>query len=1073
MAKATGQPRLPFTEGPETKPQDAAPGLGHPFLVQMAVLCREEPARAKWLIVPRHGLGHALGDRLAREGVSWANLRIVTPLDLAVRMAAPFLIERGIDPSEEALGPARVMRLLAGVVTDGGYFAAMADQPSLADALWRTIRELRMAGLPSGSLAREAFPSEAKHRELAGVLLAYERWLDEQKVADAAAVIEAALDHPEYCPVLDDDVVIEWPDAGWEPVTRRFLDRLPGVRIVARAIDAPANPLPRRLGLLAARAERVAPAVRGGPSRLAWIRSPRRFGSPVSDGTLSVFHAGGREAEVAEILRRVVAGGFPLDHVEVACATFEHAHLVWEKAVGLGWKVTSGPGLPVATTRPARALLGWCDWVESEFSAARLRRWLLSGSIAPSDWSAQKTGSDPVFDPVFESLTPARAARVLAQAEVTWGRATYGVTLESFARYQLRRAREDDDPVAADRRRARASQARTLASWVDARTKAVPVADAAGTMALGPLVAAARAMLETEAAIASEIDAAARAALDASLAMLAPLDEYRCPLATALRFVRERTGDARVGRDRARPGHLHVSALEEAGADGRPVVFVAGLEEGAVFPSPLEDPILLDEERSALARYDAAAGALESSRDRVDEAVFTIVSRLADIGACAERVTLSFSCRDTRQFRESFASWVVLHAHRLIADDPTLIYRDLRRALGTPVSVVPSSARTAATSSEWWLAQARHAAGAAPAVESAFPALAAGRRAEDARAGPQLTAFDGWVPDAAGALDPTRHGRPVSVTTLEALATCPFRYFLEHGLRVSVPEEMVPDPDVWLDARSRGSVLHDLYAALMRRARDGQRRVTLRQDREWLHARARERLVEFAGTQPPASQGLFDRELTALCEDLDRFLDREIESREFDPVGLEVSFGYPDPGSGESLADPEPLAIDLGARGSFLLRGRIDRIDRLVSRPHEYRIVDYKTGAFSRDRYTGTFAGGQRLQPVLYARAARRALRRSDRWAVVTEGAYRFPTGRGFGGEHRIPVPPDPEVDAVVTDVLDVVAAGTFTHACEKPACRWCTLRAACGEDPWGRAASKLESDQTALVALRRLRERE
>ena len=69
------------------------------------------PTRAKWVLVPAHSIGLTLGDRLAREGCDWANLRFVTPLDIAVRMAAPFLVEQGINPSEEPLGPALAMRL--------------------------------------------------------------------------------------------------------------------------------------------------------------------------------------------------------------------------------------------------------------------------------------------------------------------------------------------------------------------------------------------------------------------------------------------------------------------------------------------------------------------------------------------------------------------------------------------------------------------------------------------------------------------------------------------------------------------------------------------------------------------------------------------------------------------------------------------------------------------------------------------------------------------------------------------------------------------------------------------------
>ena len=83
-----------------------------PFVEQLKHLCAQHPTRSKWVFVPSHALGRTLGDRIVLEGTNWANLRFVTPLDIALRMGAPFLVERGIDPSEEELGPALMMRLL-------------------------------------------------------------------------------------------------------------------------------------------------------------------------------------------------------------------------------------------------------------------------------------------------------------------------------------------------------------------------------------------------------------------------------------------------------------------------------------------------------------------------------------------------------------------------------------------------------------------------------------------------------------------------------------------------------------------------------------------------------------------------------------------------------------------------------------------------------------------------------------------------------------------------------------------------------------------------------------------------
>src|SRR5688572_32266321 len=116
-------------------------------------------------------------------------------------MGAPFLVERGIDPSEEGLGPALIMRLLLELPTPDGYFRALADQPTLAQALWSTVRELRMAGVKSQDLKADWFDSPAKHTELRALLAAYEGYLERQRRGDMATVYEEALAHPAWCPI--------------------------------------------------------------------------------------------------------------------------------------------------------------------------------------------------------------------------------------------------------------------------------------------------------------------------------------------------------------------------------------------------------------------------------------------------------------------------------------------------------------------------------------------------------------------------------------------------------------------------------------------------------------------------------------------------------------------------------------------------------------------------------------------------------------------------------------------------------------------------------------------------------
>ena len=384
-----------------------------PFVGQLAGLCRSERTVAKWVIVPAHAVGRTLGERLAREGVDWVNLRFVTPFALALQAAAPHLLAQGLDPLPDGLGPALAMRLLMELPPEiPSYFRPLAEQPRMGEALWATVRELRLAGitsaalddrLKSGATTIAVFEDERKRAELCALLAAYEEHLARHRQADAADVYRAAARRPVDSPVAAWDVVVALPSsAPPPPLVRAFLDALPGRRIACATPRVPGIPTPRRL----AGAERdVRPAL----SRLAFLLAPGEAPAPAKDEHIELFHAAGREAEVEAVLRRILAAspGVALDAVEIACAAPDAAPLLWEKARRLGLPVTIEDGVPITATRPARALLGLCDWIDSTFTATRLRRLLQSG-----DWHIEFP----------DGAGSGRAARLLAKSGASWGR---------------------------------------------------------------------------------------------------------------------------------------------------------------------------------------------------------------------------------------------------------------------------------------------------------------------------------------------------------------------------------------------------------------------------------------------------------------------------------------------------------------------------------------------------------------------------------------------------------------------------------------------------------------------------
>jgi len=143
---------------------------------------------------------------------------------------------------------------------------------------------------------------------------------------------------------------------------------MPGERIRPRALTLPAVSVPRRLPLT--RAERVTPAAASNP--LAFLVASAAADATAAMARIALFHmAGARQRSKslpAGSCSRRLSG-----QVEIACTSDAHLALIWEKALRHSWPVTLGPGIPAAFTGPGRALIGLCDWIETDFSAGHFR----------------------------------------------------------------------------------------------------------------------------------------------------------------------------------------------------------------------------------------------------------------------------------------------------------------------------------------------------------------------------------------------------------------------------------------------------------------------------------------------------------------------------------------------------------------------------------------------------------------------------------------------------------------------------------------------------------------------------
>lgn len=977
--------------------------MNDPFLAQLAELCSHEPSAPKWVIVPSPAVGWTLAERLALNGVAWANLRFATMHELARDLAAPHLLEAGLDPVPDGLSASLLLRLLLDLPdSDEGYFRPLAEQPRMADCLWASLLELRLEGYRADSFPFEQLEPARKADELRSLLLAYEDYLGQNRLADQADLYRVAIQRVGEAPMAETDPLLVLPGLRLPRLARELLSSLPGRRLPGCRPELPGWDLPSGW---------PADQEVAGGSDLRWLTRP------VQVPRVQTLAAGGRDAELEEVFRRVLEQGIPLDQVELVASQSELRLELWEKACRLGLPVSLSDGLPAARTRDGRAVKGLLSWIESGFSASELRSLILAGDLVPPD-----------------GLVHGPVASILTHSHLTWGRETYRRGLGAASLRLRAQAEEEHDN--AELRLAQAERVETLQGWIQSLLDRLP-AEQDNQLELGALIEALLALQRPQ----------ADPAITRALRELLSLAPFWRPRTQILRLVRERLERLRLGASRPRPGCLYVTGLQGAGRSGRRYLALLGLEEGRVFSPPIEDPVLLDCERSALG--------LPTSLERIHEQVSEVLLGLAT--SEAEQAVFSYSLRDLRENRETVSSWLFKQALRLERGPEA----DSQEC--DPVTVVASRAGSAPSVSSWWLSRLVPTGPAAARwVLQAYPWLARGQRAVQARESALFTEYDGLVSQASE-LDPRRSGRPVSATALETLAACPFRWFLERALGLTRREMVSPNPDQWLDALLRGSLMHDLLALFLRRLRSaGQRPSRHEHERELLDL-LEKKLQELRKRIPPVSEALYEEEAEGLRIDLGKFLDHEERLTGHTPVALEVTFGMTD-NEGEPLDRAEPVSLELGASGVLNLRGRIDRIDRLAD--GTYQVIDYKTGARPPHPARAVFAYGRQLQHALYALVAEELL-----GGRVSSGAYFFPSIRAAEERSHIERPDQRQLFELIGELLAIVEGGAFVHTPDPNHCRWCDFRAACHQKTERQAQVKLEnSANEVLEPYRRLR---
>jgi RecB family exonuclease len=1011
---------------------------------ELSAVCRDRLLDEKWVIAPSLRAGNDWLLAVVRGGQPVVNGHAKTVARLALDLASPIIAEEKLTLLASRQGALLIDRVLRKLRKRGqGYLSRIAPSVRLAEAVFKAVDAMRLAGLGPGDLRNDQFEVPEKGRELREILGAFVAELYRRKWVDRAGVLERAIKRIESdANALAANVIVLIPEsaeaAGLEA---RLLAALPERQRARLRVDEAGTREPGE-------GEAISDA-----SLLRWVLSPGVAPAPRKDGSASIFRAIGEINEVREVLRRCVLNKVPLDHVELLCTdTATYGPLVYETFAQLAESdakldeipVTFHDGISARRSRPGRALLAWLRFVRDDFPQRALVQMIQEGLL-------ELPGHDPAVIS-FQQL-----AGVLRGLEIGFGRERYLSVLEKHEKAARSMSadsniiRNEDGQPELRRAEREVNRARLLGIL---RGLLEPLIELAPNVNDSAQIVLERALefLKVHSRRQNKVDEYAWKRLLSTIKQMHEFLKAEDDTSgiDAFAWLADLPDQTKVSAQGPRGGCLHVAPILAGGHTGRAHTFIVGLDDSRFPGARLQDPILLDAERRGISRE------LETSATGLERRMKQVARLFARLRG---EVTLSYSCYNLTDDRETFPSSIVLNAYRILSGEKSGDHAALAKWARSAASFAPSEPGKVLNESEWWLwrlSGADQVTEPMRLIGERYAQLARGFELARERESAEFSIFDGLIPEPGDDLDfRAADGPTVSASKLETLGACPLRYFFRYVLELEPPEELEIDPETWLDPLSHGSLLHEVFERFLKERGEGSAPLDVATDGTRLMALLDDLINKYKAELPPPSEAVFLREVLRLRRTAQIFLAEEVEyQRETGnrPVFFEASVGLDPSGTGTALDTRDPVLVSLPDGGSIRVRGRIDRVDRVAGPyPNEFLIWDYKTG--------GTWKYTQEPRPFWNGRVVQHALYLSAMKALLDARAKDYPGARAdrFGyffpsekaGGERIEFTADElkEGGDILARLAKIAASGAFvaTNDWEKD-CRHCDYQSICGD---------------------------
>lgn len=160
---------------------------------EIAGFCRSRTLAEKWLIAPNRRVGNQWAECVARSGQAVVNLRVKTLRSLATELAGREMVARKVKLVSEQAGPLLIDQVFRRLRAELRYLGALPASSGLAETMFRSVQDIRLAGLTQDQVVPRRFEVSAKGQDLIGILGGYLDELKKQGLVDYADVLQLAI----------------------------------------------------------------------------------------------------------------------------------------------------------------------------------------------------------------------------------------------------------------------------------------------------------------------------------------------------------------------------------------------------------------------------------------------------------------------------------------------------------------------------------------------------------------------------------------------------------------------------------------------------------------------------------------------------------------------------------------------------------------------------------------------------------------------------------------------------------------------------------------------------------------